>query len=259
MLQHPRACQRTFLGDMTDEEDRRAALLGVTHQQRGALTHLGDTARRRLQLLGENGLDRIDHHDLGLFHPGSGDDCLDAGFGHYPQLILGQSQAPGTHRHLLLGFFAGDIQCWHARSDGAQGLQENGRLADTRVATDQYHRTVNQATAQYPVQLGAGGAEARDLFDADLGQGLDLRLLPGPAGAATGRRCSAAFQHGLDQGVPGPALTALAGPFRKGRAALGAAVHALGLGHGGRSSEKGTMIADLRDLGGHIKRQNYSI
>ncbi|MCY1180361.1 hypothetical protein D9M73_207990 [compost metagenome] len=86
-----------------------------------------------------------------------------------------------------------------------------------------------------------------------------MRLLPGPAGSATGWRGSAAFDHGFDQGVPGPAFATLAGPFGKGRATLGAAVHALGLGHGGRSSEKGTMIADLRDLGGHIKRQNYSI
>ncbi|MCY1394127.1 hypothetical protein D9M71_90420 [compost metagenome] len=84
MLEHPRACQRAFLGHVTDQENRRAALLGIAHQQGRAFAYLGDTTRRRLQLFGKNGLDRVDDHDLGLFDLGSGDDAFDARLGHHP-------------------------------------------------------------------------------------------------------------------------------------------------------------------------------
>ncbi|MNF50018.1 hypothetical protein D3C84_313030 [compost metagenome] len=216
---------------MTDQEDRGATLLGITHQQRGTFTHLGHTARRRLQLLGEDRLDRIDHHDLGLFHPRRGDDGFDAGFGHHPQLVLGQPQTPGTHGHLLLGLFASDIERRHAHRQVAQGLQENGRLADARVAANQYDRAVNQAATQHTVQLTGRGGKPRDFLDTDFGQRLDLRLLPGPAGTTAGCGRTTTFHQGFGQGVPGSAFSTLAGPLGKGRAALGAAVHALGLGH----------------------------
>ncbi|MCY1400364.1 hypothetical protein D9M71_154440 [compost metagenome] len=231
VLKHPRACQRAFLGHMAHQEDRRAALFGVAHQQGRAFTYLGNTARCRLQLFGKDGLDRVDDHDLGFFHLGRGDDAFDAGLGHHPQLVLGQAQPARAHGDLLLRFFAGDVQRRHARGNVAQGLQENGRLADARIATDQYHRAIDQPTAQHPVQFGAGSGKARDFLDTDFSQGLDLRLLPGPTGAATGWRGGATFDHGFDQGIPGTAFATLAGPFGEGRATLGAAVHALGLGH----------------------------
>ncbi|MNM56652.1 hypothetical protein D3C81_678290 [compost metagenome] len=239
VLEYPRAGQRAFLGHVADQEDRRAALLGVAHQQRRAFAHLGHAAGCRLQLLGENGLDRVDHHDPRFLDAGRGDDGLDAGFGHHLELVLGQAQAPGAHGHLLLRLLAGDIQRRHAHGNVAQGLQQDGRLADAGVTTDQHHRAIHQATAQHAVQFGAAGGEARDFLDADFGQGLDLRLLPGPAGtAATGRSGTAAFDHGLDQRVPGPAFATLAGPFGEGRTALGTAIQALGLGHGWGLLEK---------------------
>ena len=66
VLEHPRPRQCAFLGHVANEKDRRAALLGKAHQQRGALANLGDPAGGGLQLLGEDGLDRVDDHDLGL-------------------------------------------------------------------------------------------------------------------------------------------------------------------------------------------------
>ena len=60
------------------------------------------------------GRDRVDHHHLGFFLTGGGDDGFDAGFGHDPQLILRQAQAACAHGDLLLGLFAGDVQRRHA-------------------------------------------------------------------------------------------------------------------------------------------------
>ncbi|MNF81832.1 hypothetical protein D3C84_641220 [compost metagenome] len=230
MLEHAWAGQGAFLGDMADQEDRRAALLGKTHQQRRALAHLGHAAGGRLQLFGEDGLDGVDHHHLGFFHPRGGDDAFDAGLGHDLELVFGQAQAAGAHGHLLLGFLARDIERGEARGDIAEGLQEDGRLADARIAADQHHRAVHQAAAEDAVQLVGRGGEAWHFLDADFRQRLDLRLLAGPAGTPAGSR-GRALKHGFHQGVPGPAVGALAGPFGEGGAALGAAVHALGLGH----------------------------
>ena len=112
-----------------------------------------------------------------------------------------------------------------------QSLQENGRFTDTGIAADQHHRAVHQTATEHPVQLARGGGEARDFSNADLGQGFDLGLLPGPAGAPAGWRGSTTFNNGFDQGVPDAALTALPGPLGESCAALGAAVYALGLGH----------------------------
>ncbi len=129
MFQHARAGQRAFLGDVTDQKDRRTALFRVTHQQGSTFANLRHAARCGLQLLGEDRLDRVDHHHLGLLDLGRGDDGFDAGFGHDAQLVLRQAQTPSAHGDLLLGFFASDIQRRHALGDIAEGLQQNRRLA----------------------------------------------------------------------------------------------------------------------------------
>ena len=126
MLQHAGASEGALFGHVADQKDRRTAGFGVPHQQRRAFAHLRHAAWSRLQLFGEDGLDRVDHHDLGLFELGRGDDVFDAGFGHDLELVLRQAQTPGAHGHLLLGFFAGDVQRGHARGHLTQGLQEDG-------------------------------------------------------------------------------------------------------------------------------------
>src|SRR5690606_32014661 len=126
--------------------------------------------------------------------------------------------------------------------DGTKGLQQDGGLADAGVAADQHHRAFYQTAAKYTVQFAGGGGEARYFLDADFSQGLDIRLVARPAGTAAGWRST--LDDGFRQGVPGPAVATLPGPLGKGRAALGAAVDALGLGHGNSRVGKGScMIA----------------
>ena len=108
---------------MPHQKDRRPALLGVAHQQRSALAHLRNTTRRRLQLLGKNGLDRVHDHNLRLLVPGGGHDALDAGLGHDLQFVFRQAKPAGAHGDLLLRLFTGDIQRRHALGQTAQGLQ----------------------------------------------------------------------------------------------------------------------------------------
>ena len=49
VLQHPRARDTTFLGDMTDQEYGGAGFLGVAHQSRRAFAHLANRAGCRGQ------------------------------------------------------------------------------------------------------------------------------------------------------------------------------------------------------------------
>ncbi len=157
MFEHARPGEGAFLGHVADEEDRRAALLGEADQQRRALAHLSHTARRGLQLLGEDGLDRVDHHHLGLFQPRGGDDRFDAGLGHHLEPVLRQVQTTRTHGHLLLGFFTGDVERRVLLGDGAEGLQQDRRLADARITADQHHRAVHQPPSEYAIQLAGSG------------------------------------------------------------------------------------------------------
>jgi hypothetical protein len=66
VLEHARARERALLGHVADHAPRDAGLLGEARELRRALAHLRDRARRRLQLLGVQRLDRVDDRDRGL-------------------------------------------------------------------------------------------------------------------------------------------------------------------------------------------------
>ena len=113
---------------------------------------------------------------------------------------------------------------------GRQRLQQQGRLADARVAADQHHATGHDAAAEHPVQFLLAGGRAFIVAGLDLGQRRH-RLASGQRlvavlAAATG------LGGGFGQGVPGAAVRAFAQPLGVGAAAFGAGVDALGGGHG---------------------------
>ena len=64
VLEHARAGDRAFLGDVADEEHDDAALLGEARQLRRAFAHLRDPAGRRRERLRVDRLDRIDDDDF---------------------------------------------------------------------------------------------------------------------------------------------------------------------------------------------------
>ena len=66
VLEHLGPGQRAVLGDVADDERRHVLALGREQQLRRRLAHLGDAARRRLQLGREHGLDRVEHEQRRL-------------------------------------------------------------------------------------------------------------------------------------------------------------------------------------------------
>ncbi len=82
VLEHPRPRECAFLRHVADEQRRHVVRLREPHELRRALAHLTHRARRRLQLLAEQRLDRIDreHAEL-LAGTDASQDRLDTGLG----------------------------------------------------------------------------------------------------------------------------------------------------------------------------------
>ena len=123
MFQHLGTGQGAVFGHMPHQEQHSAGLLGKARQVSGAFAHLGHATGGRGDLLGVHHLYRIHHQHLGFVLLRGGDDGLHIGLGHQAQLVGGQLQPLGAHRHLLQGFLPGDIQGVHSLGQMAHGLQ----------------------------------------------------------------------------------------------------------------------------------------
>ena len=66
VFQHFGTGNASFLINMADQQYRHAAFLGILQNRSTTLAHLGNTARRRFDQLGENRLNGIDNQQIGL-------------------------------------------------------------------------------------------------------------------------------------------------------------------------------------------------
>ena len=178
-------------------------------------------------------LDGVDDHDLRLLLLGNDADLLHAGFRQHAQLVGGQAQPAGSHRHLLQGLLPGHIQGLHPLRQTAHGLQQQGRFARPRVAADEDGRARHHTAAEHPIQLLEARAEAGDLCGRNFGQGLHL------AADGAGITCVAGTLAGgsdaqpdLGDGVPLLALAALTLPAGEVGATFGTNIGGFVFGHG---------------------------
>ena len=82
VLDHARAGDLAVLGDVADEDDGGAGLLGVADQRLRRGAHLRHGAGRGIGEVGPQRLDRIDDDEGGRLVVGErGEDVLDAGLG----------------------------------------------------------------------------------------------------------------------------------------------------------------------------------
>ena len=155
------------LGHMPHQQQRRAAGLGIADQIETGGADLGDGARRRIQRPGPQRLDGIDGDDGGgpilPFERARfqrGENVFDTGGRAQHQRRVGQPHAGGAHTHLRHRLLARDIDGMAAiLGILAQRLQDDGGLADARIAADQQRRSRHQPAAGDAVELrDAGGA-----------------------------------------------------------------------------------------------------
>ena len=149
---------------MADQHQRGAGRLGKSRQLRGAFAHLRYAARRGLQRLGIDGLDRVDHRDVGLLRHQYGQNLLELDFRQQVERRRIHRQAAGAQRNLLRGLLAAYIDRIAAAAKNRQRLQQQRGFADAGIAAEQHYRACHQPAAKHPVQLADAGQPAR-LFE----------------------------------------------------------------------------------------------
>ena len=243
VLEHPRARERALLGHVADEDQRDALALGEAGELRRALAHLRHRPRRRLQRLRVERLDRIDHGDFRFLGLQGGRDPLELDLGEQRNRGGVDLQPLRAQRHLLRRFFPRHVDHLARAAHPRQRLQEQRRLADAGIATDQHDLSCDQPAAERPVELGHAGRHARRLLRRNARERHERRRL-GAAGVAM---LAGALRDRLDQRVPGAAVRALALPLGRLAAALVAGVDRLrACRHGQPRSTCGTRAVILQ-------------
>ena len=233
VFQHPRARQCAFFGDMADQDHGGATGFGQAGQVGGAFTHLGHRARGAGELVRIHGLNRVNHRHLWRLGLQGGDDFFQLGFGQHVHLAVVQAQTPRPQSHLRARLFTSDIQgVLAAALQTIQGLQQQGGLANARVAANQHHTALHHAAAQDAVQFILPGGGALHVLRFDGTQGHDGRGGGQARAFAVAVFAGAAVaDHRLDQGVPSAAVGAFAQPFGAGAATVAAAEKGFVFGH----------------------------
>ena len=109
VLERARTRQRAVLGDMADQHDGQAALLGELDERLRARLYLGHRAGRRPERGVGDGLDRVDDQHFGDDLARGGQDPRQFGLRREPQRRRRGAQAFGAQPHLI-GRFLGRYQ-----------------------------------------------------------------------------------------------------------------------------------------------------
>ena len=218
MFEHLGTGDRAVLGDMADQDDRGCALLGITEQSRGALTHLRDAARCGIDRFAVDGLDGVHDQQMRLHLAGAVQDVFEQGFTQDQAIAVVAAKPLRAQLDLFGTLLAADIQRFEACA-AERNLERQGGLADSRLAADQHHRTLHQAAAQHAVQFAAAQRKAVVVCKINLAERLGTRLLNGQDGPVAAGDRAAAGARGLGSlglfhhRIPFAARGAAAHPF----------------------------------------------
>ena len=210
VLQGHGAGNGAFLGDVADEKGGDPGEFGLLHQAKGGLPHLVQGTGGCGDGGGVHGLDRVQGQEgrLDLFH--HLEDVFQAGFRGHQQLGRLESQAVGPKFELDLGFFPGNVEADQPPpAEPVQDLEDEGGLADARVAAHQDHGALHHGASQGAVEFADAGDPAHLRGGFKMQQGLGLAASGGQLADARGHRGHHLFGHG----TPGAALRAAPQPF----------------------------------------------
>jgi len=188
---------------------------GQAQQPPRRLAHLGDRARRRAEVGRVEGLNRVDHADVGPLRLQRRADDLELGLGE--DLDVRRPAEPlGTELHLGDRLLTRDqqraVRCAHLLECG----QQQGGLADAWLAADEHERRGHEAAAEHAVELGDAGRDPLRILDLDVdepeqGLGRNRRLRLGdPADDLLDERAEGGAARAAPEPAPGggPALGA---------------------------------------------------
>ncbi len=201
MFHHARTGDLAVLGDVTDQNNGRTAILGHPHQFGRTGAHLGDRAGTGLVDIGPQGLDGIDDDDIELVAFQRRQNIAQRGGRRQRHRGIGHAHALGTGPDLFNGLFAGNIGHFRPATGGLGGdFQQKGGLADPRITAQQNGRGRHHAAAAHTVELDHAGFNARRIGRVR-DQSLEGDTAPTRRGSGLhcSRRCSLGF---LDEGIP---------------------------------------------------------
>jgi hypothetical protein len=233
VLEHARAGDQPFLGDVADQHQHEAAAFRQPDQLLCGAAHLAHRARGAVERVEIHRLDRVDHDEIGSAGGiERSDDVAHAAGRGEPHRPVGDTEPLGAQPHLIDRLLAGDVGSGAARAGECGGdLQQEGRFADPGVAADQDRRAGYETTAAHPVDLADPGFAARRAVGG-AAQADEVERTAAARGAALAQSLRRRGpRHLLGEAVPGAASLAAPGPFRIDRATLLAGEAGLGLGH----------------------------
>ena len=162
MLEHARARDAAVLGNVADQHQRCAAVLGVADQLEGTAAHLADRTGRALDGVGKHRLDRIDHQQCGRLHRmEAGENVAHAGRRGKLDRRVTQPETRSAQSHLPRRLFAADVDCASPTFRDFRGrLEQQRRLADPRIAAHQDRRARHETAAERAVEFGEARSSA---------------------------------------------------------------------------------------------------
>ena len=173
MLQYLRSCQRSLLVNMSYKQYRHSARLGKAKQGGSTLAHLGDTSRRRIDVLCRDGLYGVDNHHLWLHVLDVVEYALERCLGKNQKIVvqgvgcwvldvgrvfcvsaqrsvLNIQQSLSPHLQLLGALLTANIQ--HALVFQVEYcLQSERALAYTRLTSQQHYASLYESSAKHAV------------------------------------------------------------------------------------------------------------
>jgi hypothetical protein len=157
VLEHSGTGQGALLGHVADEHEAHTGALGRARQLRGALAHLRHGSGRGLQVSRVQGLDRVDHRDLRPLLLDRGEDAIEGDLGHQPHPLALDADPARPQGDLRRRLLATDVQHRHPRRHRRQRLQQQCRLADPGIPSDQHDTARNEAAPQHAVEFLEAG------------------------------------------------------------------------------------------------------
>ena len=210
MLEDLGTGDETVLGDMSDQYDRDAGLLGKAKQLGRNFLDLRYRTGSRIQSLREHRLHRIDDHQLGHHGTGLCKDILHQRLAENETLPGIASQPFGPHLDLIDTLFTGNVKGTEVGAMQRDLERERG-LAYARLAAYQHERARDYASAEETVHLAVVQGDARLAGGGDVAQLHGAVALPcRDRGAGNG--LTALFRL-LHHGIPFAAGGAAPHPF----------------------------------------------
>ena len=215
MLQHPRSGDGAFLRHMSDDEDGDVVALRDPHEFGRAFAHLRHATGCARVVRMNHRLDRVHDDEFRVDPLDRVSDRVDIRFRVDVEVGALDAEPFRPQFDLTRAFLSGDVQdAVTALVDLRRNLQQQGGLADSRVAPDQNQRTGHDAAAQHMVDFFHLRFDTRQVFGLDVLDRDRFRYVPAEIGTLLLLHCFRRFPLFLHL-VPSAAVRAASQPFRR--------------------------------------------